>query len=131
MKPLLNFLASLGLVASAVSGVSGCAVLVIGAAVGTAVYLEGDLESHLNTDIYGAVNATNLASQDLQLVPVSRTGDANEALLIATDAEGRKVSVKLKPAGNRVTQINIRVGAGGNEGASRRVLAQIEKRVKG
>lgn len=130
MNASLRAVAAIAFALLSLLSLPGCAVLVIGAAVGTAVYLEGDLESHLGTDIYGAVNATNLASQDLGLVPVSRTGDANEALLIATDSEGRKVSVKLKPAGARVTQIKIRVGSGGNEGASRRILAQIEKRVR-
>jgi hypothetical protein len=130
MKSLIKMLAAVGLAATGMFGFTSCAVLVIGAAVGTAVYLEGDLESQLATDIYGAVNATNEASQDLQLTPVSRTGDANEALLIATDTEGRKVSVKLRPSGAKVTKINIRVGSGGNEGASRRILSQIEKRVK-
>lgn len=130
MKSLKAPLAALCLALTGLFGLSGCAVLVIGAAVGTAVYLEGDLESQLSTDIYGAVNATNLAAADLNLTPVSRTGDANEALLIATDPEGRKVSVKLKPSGARVTQVSIRVGSGGNEGASRRILSAIEKRVR-
>ena len=130
MKSLNAPLVALCLALTGLFGLSSCAVLVIGAAVGTAVYLEGDLESQLGTDIYGAVNATNLAAADLNLTPVSRTGDANEALLIATDPEGRKVSVKLKPSGARVTQVSIRVGSGGNEGASRRILSAIEKRVR-
>ncbi len=110
---------------------SGCAVLVIGAAVGTAAYLEGELESHLATDIFGAVEATNQAALDLGIKPVSRTGDASQATMIATDWEGRKVTIKLKPdeMNQRITEIKIRVGVGGNEGASRRILKQIEKRV--
>jgi hypothetical protein len=130
MNALSKSVVALAVAAVSVFGNTGCAVLLIGAAVGTAVYLEGDLESQLNTDIYGAVNATNQASEDLNLVPVSRTGDANEAMLIATDPEGRKVTIKLRPSGQRVTEIKIRVGSGGNEGASRRILNQIQRRVR-
>lgn len=130
MSAFSKSVVALALAAAGVFGNTGCAVLLIGAAVGTAVYLEGDLESQLNTDIYGAVNATNQATEDLNLAPVSRTGDANEALLIATDSEGRKVTIKLRPSGQRVTEIKIRVGTGGNEGASRRILNQIQRRVK-
>lgn len=128
---LLSLLLAALLGGAGVLGFTGCAVLLVGAAVGTAVYLEGDLESHLATDIYGAVDATNLATRDLQMRPVSRTGDATQATMVATDWEGRKVTIKLSPdrANPRITKISIRVGVGGNEGASRRILDQIQKRV--
>ena len=131
MKAFSNILAA-GLVSLlCVFATSSCAVLVIGAAVGTAAYLEGELESHLTTDIFGAVEATNQAAIDLGIKPVSRTGDASQATMIATDWEGRKVTIKLEPAelNTKITEIKIRVGVGGNEGASRRILKQIEKRV--
>lgn len=129
MKNSLKRIAVVAMAAFGLITLNSCAVLLIGAAVGTAVYLEGDLESNLSTDIYGAVEATRRASDDLRLTAVSRTGDANEALLIATDPEGRKVSIKLTPSGTNVTEVKIRVGSGGNEGASRRILSQIERRV--
>ncbi|MCB1230439.1 MAG: DUF3568 family protein [Verrucomicrobiae bacterium] len=131
MKTITNLLAAGLLTCFGAFSFSGCAVLLIGAAVGTAVYLEGELESHLSTDIHGAIDATNVAAQQLGLRPVSRTGDASEALMIATDSEERKIRIKLTPdeMNNRITKVKIRVGVGGDEDASRRILAAIERNV--
>lgn len=131
MKRFLNLAAAGLLSLLTVTTFSNCAVLLIGAAVGTAVYLEGELESSLATDIHGAVAATNKAAQDLGLRPVSRTGDETGALMIAMDQEERKVRVELTPEelNTRVTNVSIRVGVG-NEEASRRILAAIERNLR-
>ncbi len=132
MKKFSNVVVALALSVLGTLTLSNCAVLLIGAAVGTAVYLEGELESHLPADITTCVDATNLAAQQLGLRPVSRTGDASEALMIALDQEERKVRIRLTPddLNTKVTQVKIRVGAGGNEGASRRILSAIESNLK-
>lgn len=132
MKKFSNLAAALALSLIGTLTLSNCAVLLIGAAVGTAVYLEGELESHLPADITACVDATNLAAQQLGLRPISRTGDTSEALMIAMDQEERKVRIKLTPddLNTKVTQIEIRVGAGGNEAASRRILSSIESNLK-
>ena len=105
---------------------SSCAAVVIGAAVGTVAYLEGDLTTHLNSDIYNVVGATNAAADDLRLTPHSRIGDAYKAKMIAYRTDGTKVIVKLTPAGTNVTKVMIRVGTWGEEDYSRRVLRAIE-----
>ncbi len=132
MKRLTSILAAGLLALVGAFSSSSCAVLLIGAAVGTAVYLEGQLESHLATDIAGAVDATNQAAKELGLRPISRTGDTTGALMIATDWEERKVRIELTPdeVNSKITQVKIRVGVGGNESASRRILAAIERNVK-
>lgn len=110
---------------------AGCAALVVGAAVGTAaVFLEGDLEGYLATDIHGAVDATLAAADDLKLTAVSKTGDVYRATMVAQNPAGQKVTIKLHSESPAVTEVKIRIGVTGNEAESRRVLNAIERRVR-
>lgn len=129
MKSLSRILLAATLSLTAAFSLSNCAVVLIGAAVGTAVYLDGELKSHLNSDIKSAVDAVSKTGEQMALRTVSRTGDLNGALYIATDKLGRKIRIKLTPdpLNAKVVEIRIRVGTPGDEEDSRRILTAVEK----
>lgn len=132
MKAFAKILAAGMLSLSVMFTFSACAVVLIGAAVGTAMYIDGELKSHLDADMKSAITAVNRTGEQMALRTVSRTGDLNGALYIATDKLGRKIKIKLTPdpLNARVVEIRIRVGSPGNEEDSRRVLMAVEKNLR-
>lgn len=129
MKAIAKILLAAALSFSAAFTLSNCAVMLIGAAVGTVVYLDGELKGQLNTDMKTAVDAVSKTGEQMALRTVSRTGDLNGALYVATDKSGRKIRISLTPdpLNARMVEIGIRVGNPGNEEDSRRILAAVEK----
>jgi hypothetical protein len=67
---------------------------------------------------------------DLELTVTDKAKDVFSAKVSAEGADGKSVSVIIKPREDGNTDLRIKVGgAGGNEQRSRRIYQQIQKRL--
>jgi hypothetical protein len=118
------------LCAAALCG-SGCAVLLVGAAAGAGVagtaYVLGDLEAQLEADPPAVAKATDRALDALQIRRISNSSSGLDAVIVGRTGADKKVTVKVKGAGEGRSKISIRVGAFGDESMSREILRRIEK----
>lgn len=128
-RNLFQTIAAVALSIVSLSGLSGCAVLAVGAVVGTIAYVEGELVAYVNADMFETVSATNLAASDLGLRALSRTGDEVRATMVAEDSYGNKITIRLLPETPLVTKVKIRVGNIGDQGYSQRIFKEIERHV--
>jgi hypothetical protein len=118
------------LVGAAVS-LSGCVVAAVGAAaVGTAVYATGDLEVVEAEKLDVVYDATLAAMRDLDLYVTKQTKDSLSAVIVARDAQDKKITIKLNAATSEVTELSIRVGAFGNEEKSRLIYKEIRRNLR-
>jgi hypothetical protein len=105
----------------------GCLVAAVGAGAGTVAYMRGDLEAVEAKDIDAVYAATKKAVEELELNVSSDTKDALSAVIVARDAQDKKITIKLKSTTEDTTQIYIRVGTFGSETKSRLIHDQIKK----
>lgn len=118
------------LVGAAVS-LSGCVVAAVGAAaVGTAVYATGDLEVVEAEKLDVVYDATLAAMKDLDLYVTKQTRDALSAVIVARDAQDKKITIKLNAATSEVTELSIRIGTFGNEEKSRLIHKEILRNLR-
>jgi pyruvate/2-oxoglutarate/acetoin dehydrogenase E1 component len=95
---------------------------VVGAgAAGTVAYIKGDLETTEPADIDTIYAAAKKTLDDLEVTLVEDSKDALTAEIVARDAENRKITIKLNSVTEQATKLSIRVGAFGDETASRRI----------
>jgi hypothetical protein len=111
----------------------GCLLAAVGAGaaagIGVYAYTQGKLENSEEVTLDRGWDATQRAMDDLQFTVVSRKKDATMAELIAETADGKKVTVNLKPDGERITRFSIRVGTFGDESVSRMIMDKIKQRL--
>ena len=75
----------------------------------------GDLAATLEVPLERALHAARAAVTQLQFTPAGERTDALQALVVARNASGRRVEIRLESDGDRVTRLRIRVGAFGDE----------------
>ena len=108
--------------------IQGClAVAAAGLGVGTVAYVKGDLESVEAANLDDVYKATEKAIDELELAATKKSKDAMSAVIVARDAQDKKVTIKLSAAEEKTTKISIRVGTFGSEAKSRRIYDQIKK----
>jgi len=107
--------------------VGGCVVAAAGAGAGTVAYIRGDLESVQAHKLDAVYKATEKALDELELNVVRRTKDALSAVIVARDAQDKKITIKLTATAENTTKLSIRVGFFGSETKSRRIYEQIKK----
>jgi hypothetical protein len=118
------------LVGAAVS-LSGCVVAAVGAGVvGTVAYATGDLEAVEAKKLDVVYDATLAAMRDLDLYVTKQTKDSLSAVIVARDAQDKKITIKLNAATSEVTELSIRVGAFGNEEKSRLIYKEIRRNLR-
>jgi hypothetical protein len=104
----------------------GCIVAAVGlGAAGTVAYVRGDLqamEPERIDDVYGAVLK---AADELGLNVTTKSKDALSAIIVARDAEDKKVTIKLKATAEGPTELSIRIGVFGSETKSRLIYQKI------
>lgn len=107
---------------------SGCAALVVGAAAGAGAvaYKAGELISTESTSIDKTWTATEKAFRELQLLGEAKEKDGLAARIEATGAGDKRIVVKLRNQGDKLTEVRIRVGIFGDEGYSRKILEKIK-----
>ena len=110
---------------------SGCMFAAVGAAaVGTVVYATGDLEVAEAEKLDVLYDATLAAMKDLDLYVTKQTKDALSAVIVARDAQDKKITIKLNAATSEVTELSIRVGTFGNEDKSRLIHKEILRNLR-
>ncbi|MBT8346908.1 MAG: DUF3568 domain-containing protein [Desulfofustis sp.] len=110
---------------------SGCGVLLIGgAAAGTVGYVSGDLKATLEGRFEKVVEATDSAINDNSITQVTKDETQHNAIYELRTLQDDKVALSIVRASRDLTNITIRVGVFGDEPLSRRILTQIENRLK-
>ena len=92
-------------------------------------YSHDQLTAHLGASIQEVVKGTRGATYQLQLASVKETTTAVDARMVAYDPHGSRILIRLIPVSEQVTQIRIKAGIFGDEGYSRRILAEIQKNI--
>ncbi|NGO39696.1 DUF3568 family protein [Limisphaera ngatamarikiensis] len=112
---------------------SGCVALLVGGAAaagaGTVAYVRGELQSTLDAPFDRAWTATVRALGDLGMPVTAQEKDGLSGRITARAAGDRKVTVQLRKVSGTATEVRIRVGTWGDEGASRQILEQIQHRL--
>lgn len=113
------------LLVSPVVLVEGCVVVAAGGAAGAVAYIRGDLEAVEEKDIDAVYKATEKALEELGLKVSKKTKDAMSAVIIARDAQDKKVTIKLNGTAEETTKLSIRIGTFGSETKSRLIYQKI------
>ena len=114
------------LIVSPVVLVEGCVVAAVGGgAASTVAYIRGDLEAVEAKDIDTVYKATEKALEELGLKVSKKTKDAMSAVIIARDAQDKKVTIKLNATAEETTKLSIRIGTFGSETKSRLICQKI------
>jgi hypothetical protein len=118
-----------GVLVAMAAGVHGCRAPNI---VGTdaAVYSGWTLYAVSSKDMAAVYEAAVAALGDLELNVTDKPKDVFSAKVSAKGADGKRVTVIIKPREDGTTDLRIKVGGpGGNEQRSRRIYQQIQKRL--
>jgi hypothetical protein len=113
--------------------IEGCTVAVVGAAAaagGTVAYVRGDLEAVELRDIGTVYRATLKAVDELELNVTRRTKDVLSAVIVAHDAQDKKITIKLSSTTEKTTKLSIRIGLFGNETKSRLIYQKIRENLQ-
>ena len=128
MKNLIRVVTvAVGLGALVLTG--GCAVLLVGAAIGagTVAYVQGELRSADEVTFDHAWKAALAAMDELKFKVTKSQKDAIAGEIDATGSGDKNVVIKLRRQGDQVTEIRIRVGVFGDEGLSRLIQTKIKQ----
>jgi uncharacterized protein YceK len=109
--------------------VSGCAAVLVGAAAGAGAvaYKAGELISTESASIDKTWTANEKAFKELQLLGEAKEKDGLAARMEATGAGDKRIVVKLRNKGEKLTEVRIRIGVFGDEGYSRKILEKIKE----
>ena len=111
--------------------VKGCMVAAVGAgAAGTVAYVRGDLEAVESKKLGTVHEATLKAVKELGLNVTKETKDALSAVIIARDAQDKKITIKLRAATEETTKLSVRVGLFGSETRSRLIYQKIHENLQ-
>ncbi len=126
VKQILLIILSVGM-AGFVQG-CGLELLLIGAgAAGTIAYVKGDLEAVESEKLDVVYDTTLKALAKLELNVTTKSKDVLSAVIVARDAQDKKITVKLKAVTEEATKLYIRVGVFGSEAKSRLIYQEIHE----
>jgi hypothetical protein len=109
----------------------GCMLAVVGlGAAGTVAYVRGDLQATESAGIDDVYQASLKALDELELHPTTKSNDALSAVIVARDAEDKKVTIKLKAEAEDSTNLSIRIGVFGSETKSRMIYQKIQENLQ-
>lgn len=107
---------------------TGCvAVAAAGVAAGGVGYAKGDLESYLNASVTKTVEACNAALARLKYPKIKEEADAMKATITARTADDTKITIKIKQATDKMSEISIRFGVFGDQQLSQVLMTEIRK----
>jgi hypothetical protein len=111
--------------------VGGCMVAAVGAgAAGTVAYVRGDLEAVESKELDTVYKATLKAVDELELNVTKETKDSLSAVIVARDAQDKKITIKLGATTEDTTKLSIRVGLFGSETKSRLIYQKIHENLQ-
>ena len=106
----------------------GCMLAVVGGgAAGTVADGKGDLGAVESRNIDAVYAATKKAADELGLKVTRDTKDSLGAVIVARDAQDKKVTIKLKTTAENTTELSIRVGTFGDETKSQLIYDKIKE----
>jgi len=109
----------------------GCIVAAVGlGAAGTVAYVRGDLQAMESERIDDVYEAVLKAVDELELNVTTKSKDALSAIIVARDAEDKKVTIKLKATAEGPTELSIRIGVFGSETKSRLIYQKIRDNLR-
>ena len=103
----------------------GCAPAIIGGDAG--VYHMGKLYGVSSRDMSSVYNATVNAMGQLELEVKEQAKDVFSAKVIARSADGKRISVVIKPGDEGRTKFSIKVGAAGERRRSEVIYEKIQQ----
>jgi len=110
--------------------VQGCGLelLLIGAgAAGTIAYVKGDLEAVESAKLDVVYDATLKSLDKLELKVTTKSKDVLSGMIVARDAQDKKITIKFKAVTEEATKLYIRVGVFGSETKSRLLYQEIRE----
>ncbi|MBA7693979.1 hypothetical protein ES703_102579 [subsurface metagenome] len=111
--------------------VGGCVVAAVGVgAAGTVAYVRGDLQAVESKKLDVVYEATLKAIDELELNVTKKTKDALSAVIVARDAQDKKITIKLSATTEETTKLSIRVGLFGSETKSRLIYQKIHENLQ-
>ncbi len=110
--------------AGLVLAASGCAPSLVGTDAGA--YSAGKLYAVASRDLTSMYNATLRALGELEIEVTKKAKDVFYAKVVAQGADGRTITIRLKPEGN-LTNLNIKVGPFGNKEKASVIYERIKR----
>jgi len=107
---------------------TSCVAFLAGGAAGAGAisYLRGELQSTIGHDINRTWRATESAVAQLQFQVTEASADQTTGKLLAKNAAGTDVTIRLKRETENMTEVKIRVGVMGDRQMSEQILDQIK-----
>jgi hypothetical protein len=110
---------------------AGCVAVAIGAvAVGTVVYVHGEVRAYFDSDVQTLYDATLKAMGDLKVLIVEQKHDALSAVVVARNSMDQKITVQIDGSDRAAVKVSIRIGFRGDEAQERLVLDRIKTNMK-
>ena len=109
--------------------VSGCALLVAGAAggVGTSAWLGGKLSQEVNVSMDKGTLAAEKAMTALKLKVTKKTSKDEVVQLIGEYYDGRQIWIDIRRISTTSSRIEVRVGATGDKEAADKIMTKIQR----
>jgi hypothetical protein len=105
----------------------GCVIVAAGAAgAGAVAYVRGELSAGLEHELTPVYKATQRALKELEFAKISEQSSAVDAHLLYRTALDRRVEIKLKKTGSRLTEVRIRIDLIGDQALARMILDKIK-----
>jgi len=107
--------------------ISGCVALLAGAAggAGTAVWLSGKLTQEVNASFERTLQASKSALKSLKLEVTKETIKEDIAQVMSNYTDGKTIWIDIHRVSQKVSRLEIRVGAAGDKGAAHKILDKI------
>jgi hypothetical protein len=119
------------LLVGTVALIEGCVIAAVGAgAAGTVAYIRGDLEAVESKKLDVVYEATLKAVDELELNVTKKTKDVLSAVIVARDAQDKKITIKLSATTEKTTKLSIRIGLFGSETKSRLIYQKIRDNLR-
>ena len=117
------------LILACLTGTSGCAILAAGAVAGggTYAYVSGWGEQSYAADLSKTYDACLTACSRLNLDVEEKSLNLSDASIKASEADGTSVWFALEGKNTNITRVRVRVGMLGDQDASARVHAAIDR----
>lgn len=117
-----------GVIALIVS-LSGCVALlgVAAGGAGTAMWLSGKLTNEVGASYLNTVNAAENALKSLRMEINKETATNEVTQIISEYSDGSKVWVDIRPLGQALSKVEIRVGIKGDKAVSSKIMEKIKK----
>ena len=106
---------------------SGCVFLIFGAmgAIGTATWLDGKISQDYNVPFARMIESAKQGLAAMKMDVSKETRKDTVCQLISSYYDGRMVWVDIRKISEKLSQVQVRVGAMGDQHEARKVLARI------